>query len=269
MINSELQAELRARFNPDGSELRKIQMRQLEILRYIDEVCKQNNIPYWLSSGTLLGAVRHGGFIPWDDDIDIEMLGDDYDRFLRIMEYQSNSRYTMQTHKTDPAYVLQFGKLRDLFSEIKERIIIDRDYRLKGVFVDIFPMEYSPWRRVAVLGEYLLRICMATNRINQHRMRYICRCCCYSISFNVIAPLVRFITQFRKTNCLRHRFGSMFHKERYIEDIFPLSHIEFEGCLLSVPGNYDAYLSRMFGNYMKLPELDSLNSHTANISFLD
>ena len=74
MNNSSLQQELRARFNPDGSLLRRHQLRMLEMLTYIDGVCVQHDIPYWLSSGTLLGAVRHGGFIPWDDDVDIELL---------------------------------------------------------------------------------------------------------------------------------------------------------------------------------------------------
>ena len=76
MITDTLQNELRERYNPDGSILRKQQLRMLEMLQYIDFVCKKHNIRYWLCSGTLLGAVRHGGFIPWDDDVDIEMLND-------------------------------------------------------------------------------------------------------------------------------------------------------------------------------------------------
>ena len=77
MIDATIQQQLRERFNPEGSMLRKQQQRMLEILLHIDEVCTEHNIKYWLSSGTLLGAVRHGGFIPWDDDLDIEMLKED------------------------------------------------------------------------------------------------------------------------------------------------------------------------------------------------
>lgn len=86
MITDTLQNELRERYNPDGSILRKQQLRMLEMLQYIDFVCKKHNIRYWLCSGTLLGAVRHGGFIPWDDDVDIEMLREDYKRLVRILK---------------------------------------------------------------------------------------------------------------------------------------------------------------------------------------
>ena len=70
------QAALRQRFNPDGSLLRRQQMRMLELLIEVDRICKKHNIKYWLGSGTLIGAARHKGFIPWDDDLDIEMLWD-------------------------------------------------------------------------------------------------------------------------------------------------------------------------------------------------
>ena len=80
---TEMNEELRKRFNPEGSMLRRQQMRMLEILLEVDRICKKHDIPYWLSSGTLIGAMRHDGFIPWDDDLDIEMLRSDY---LRLME---------------------------------------------------------------------------------------------------------------------------------------------------------------------------------------
>ena len=85
MIDEKLQVELRDIFNPEGSDLRKLQLRILEILKFVDSVCKTHGIQYWLSSGTCLGAVRHGGFIPWDDDVDIEMFEKDYIRFCKIM----------------------------------------------------------------------------------------------------------------------------------------------------------------------------------------
>ena len=77
--------ELRSRFNPEGSLLRRQQNRMTEILIEVDRICKKHHIQYWLSSGTLLGAVRHKGFIPWDDDMDIEMLRTDYERLMKIL----------------------------------------------------------------------------------------------------------------------------------------------------------------------------------------
>ena len=79
-----MDSELRKRFNPDGSLLRRQQLRMLELLEVIDVICRKHQIPYWLSSGTLIGAARHKGFIPWDDDLDIEMLRSDYLRLLKV-----------------------------------------------------------------------------------------------------------------------------------------------------------------------------------------
>ena len=80
-----MDSELRKRFNPDGSLLRRQQLRMLELLEVIDVICRKHQIPYWLSSGTLIGAARHKGFIPWDDDLDIEMLRSDYLRLLKVL----------------------------------------------------------------------------------------------------------------------------------------------------------------------------------------
>ena len=79
------QDDLRARFNPDGSLLRRQQLRMLDILLEVDKICKKHDIRYWLSSGTLIGAMRHDGFIPWDDDLDIEMLRSDYVRLMKVL----------------------------------------------------------------------------------------------------------------------------------------------------------------------------------------
>lgn len=89
--------ELRQRYNPEGSLLRRHQLRMLEILKEIDRICQKHRIDYWLSSGTLLGAVRHGGFIPWDDDLDIEMERKDYLRLLQLLPEELNDAYLLQT----------------------------------------------------------------------------------------------------------------------------------------------------------------------------
>ena len=85
MIDEATQKALRAAYNPDGSDLRRHQLVMLDMLIWLDSLCLRHEIPYWLSSGTLLGAVRHGGFIPWDDDVDIELMLPDYLRLIKAI----------------------------------------------------------------------------------------------------------------------------------------------------------------------------------------
>ena len=101
MMDCKTQKELRETYNPDGSLLRKHQLKMLEMLKYIDQVCRKHAIDYWLCSGTLLGAVRHGGFIPWDDDVDIEMRKEDYQRLIEILKRDIKAGYALQIHETD------------------------------------------------------------------------------------------------------------------------------------------------------------------------
>ena len=87
MIDYTTQLKLRQQFNPDGSPLRQLQIRLLDLLRFFDDFCNEHGIKYWLSSGTCLGAIRHGGFIPWDDDVDVEMLDEDYQNYYMNLEF--------------------------------------------------------------------------------------------------------------------------------------------------------------------------------------
>ena len=105
-----MDSELRKRFNPDGSLLRRQQLRMLELLEVIDVICRKHQIPYWLSSGTLIGAARHKGFIPWDDDLDIEMLRSDYLRLLKVLPQELPDNLALQTNETDPNYIFIYGK---------------------------------------------------------------------------------------------------------------------------------------------------------------
>lgn len=256
MIDTRIQQQLRDRFNPEGSMLRKQQLRMLEILIYIDKVCKEHNIKYWLSSGTLLGAVRHGGFIPWDDDLDIEMLREDYEKFIKV--FPNSDKYALQTNHTDQYYYYNFAKVRDLNSRIEE-YERDKYYRYRGLFVDVFTLEYMPYSVCTFFGKIFGRIdYWAYNYCNKHPIWDIVKSLQKGaqVIFDICRPVFNKISKE-----LHHSYGSSFLKARYLEDIIPLTEIQFEGKYFPAPKNYDHYLKVIFGEYEKLPDLRSITNH--------
>ena len=123
--------------------LRRAQLKQLSILEEIDRICRKHDIKYWLDGGTLLGAVRHGGFIPWDDDIDIAMTLDDSRRFAEIAPNELRSGLVLQTPETENTRepIMKVRDLNSFYVEGNEDFSLDYS---KGLFVDIFPFISYP-----------------------------------------------------------------------------------------------------------------------------
>ena len=122
-------------------ELGQAKLVMLKLLRVFDDICRKNNLKYWLDGGTLIGAIRHNGFIPWDDDIDVAMLSDDYEKFIEIAQQELPDDVFLQTRKTDKKYPLYITKLRDKYSTYEEQNVARLNCH-KGIFIDIFPMDY-------------------------------------------------------------------------------------------------------------------------------
>lgn len=257
MLDKETNSLLRAKYNPEGSKLRSLQLRELEILKYIDRFCTENNIKYWLSGGSCLGAIRHGGFIPWDDDIDIEMLDKDYRRFERLMLSQPKCKYVFHCRKSDPNYFLGFGKLRDLCSIINESKGFDKHYRYKGCFVDVFPVAPSNSIKLYAIG---LRISSKLQDAicGQKKLRSLF----WKSVSKLSTPLLTFLSTIGAKCNYRYRIGIPFSNVLDYRDFKEISYVEFENLKLPVPKNFHSYLTRMYGDYMSLPSDSDIQIHT-------
>lgn len=258
--------DLRAKYNPNGSILRQHQLKMLDILIVIDKICKKYDIKYWISDGTLLGAVRHGGFIPWDDDLDIQMMRKDFKHFIKIVSKELPANLVLQTHKTDKGYVAPYAKIRDLHSAISEYYNSDINYKYKGIYIDIFPMEkcsYVFTRIADSIHAHLLY------KISHFRAGLIRR-----IYLNFIFKLLTFIySLFRLLDWLFVRkenftftYGTACGYYNFVNsDVMPLSEINFENHIFSAPHAPESILKKQYGNYMELPAEESREIHTLSV----
>jgi len=245
-------AALRAQYNPEGSDLRKAQMRMLDILKVVDGICQKHGLKYWLTCATLLGAIRHGGFVPWDDDLDIAMMRDDYLKLMEILPKELPDNLELQNDVTEPGYVYLYAKVRDKNSLIVETCDVNKRFKQQGLFIDIFPMEASIFALCKISAPLFNRMCfnVALNRGTDCALYKFNR----TLLTKVLFPAFRLISKLGSKDKIHHTFGVNFLQEKTSDMIFPLGKVEFEGVELSAPGNPDAYLTRHFGNYMKLPD---------------
>ena len=256
--------ELKARFNPEGSPLRRQQLVMLDMVKELDRICRKHNIPYFLYGGTLLGAIRHNGFIPWDDDLDVGLMRKDYQRLMKVLPEELPSHIVLQTNDTDKNYFYFFAKLRDTRSFLDEGAY-DRCFKYRGIFIDIFPFDklqlplqrlklqsyaYTLYRKGNGDGAALRKI-RALTWFNRH------------ISF----PVLRGISRLTGGKTLTYDFGIPFHIVYDEKDVFPLTTHRFEDTELSVPGNSDHMLRSQFGDYMRLPDLDKVEHHVVKLEF--
>lgn len=262
MISEKLQNQLRMQYNPDGSKLRRHQLVMLDLLIHFDKICREHNIKYWLSSGTCLGAIRHGGFIPWDDDLDVEMLREDYLKLEKV--FQETDLYVLQTYKNDPYYVVPFAKLRNKNTRIVEHGQ-DFRYKYKGIYIDVFILEKSPQKIVEFYNKIAWKLLMLGAKPTLGRFGKFMFFVGKSLFYKMVT-ITRLLCRNLKNNQLLHTYGSGFswnHREK--EWIFPLAKASFEGYEFPVPYDCDSYLKTMYKNYMDLPNLNNIKPHTVDV----
>lgn len=160
------------------------------------------------------------------------------------------------------------GKLRDTDSFLAETNDYDRNFTYQGIYIDIFPMEYIPYRLAWIAGHMQGQIYKQLNRksLNETTIqRNINRI--YRFNTRIGFPVLRFFSKMFPVKTIRHSFGTAYFSPRFAEDLFPLNRIEFEGELFPAPHDTHAYLTKIYGDYMKLPDLDKISPHYKEIRF--
>ncbi|MDR1764103.1 MAG: LicD family protein [Dysgonamonadaceae bacterium] len=272
--NSKESQEDLSQYNPEGSVLRKAQRRMLEILVEFDRVCRKNNIPYWLSAGTLLGAKRHGGFIPWDDDIDVLMLKKDSKRLVRALERDLSPQFRLQNRKTDKNYCFFFAKIRDTKSQI---IMSDDneskfDYKYKGLYIDVLPIvpKILPVKLKKLVEQHIIYRYELRKNSKDKFHRFLNSTLILLYPFYYLCTYIpAYLGKFLGLKNYAYPPGVFFSNVRRIDEIFPLSKITFEGIEFNAPHNVDAYLTRLYGDYMKIPPKGHRETHLHDIEIED
>lgn len=246
--------------------LREMQLAELDILTEVAKVCEAEGIPYWLDSGTLLGAVRHGGFIPWDDDIDICMPIEDIPRFVAAARKRLPKHLQVQTPDTEPELRMPVCKVRNLNSFMVEAADDFAKSYAKGLFIDIFPMHDWPSFGPKFSKRVARGYCRA-NAILHAQHTYSWRACAELFYFGAKRALLKtawtvgslFVGKGKYySNTLNNSGNGNRHLR---SSIFPLGTILFEGRTFAAPADPDAYLKDLFGNYMALPPEDQRTGH--------
>lgn len=259
--------ELKARFNPEGSPLRRQQMVMLRMVKELDRICKKHDIPYFLYGGTLLGAFRHNGFIPWDDDLDVAMFRKDYMRLAKVLPDELPDDIAFQNNDTDKNYFFFVAKLRDKRSFLDENSF-DKVFKERGIFIDIFPLDrLLPWTQRLRLQSVAYNLFRKGNG-NESAMKKIKVLTWFNrhVSF----PLLRGLSRLSGTKALMCDYGIPFHNIYDPQDVFPLTTHDFEGVQLPVPDNSHHMLQTMYGDYMQFPgDLDNVYHHIKHLEIYE
>lgn len=259
-------------------ELREYQLAQLELLDITDEICKTKNLTYYLIGGTLLGAIRHNGFIPWDADIDIAMPREDYEAFLKYWVENPSERYFYQHFSTEKNHLCPHAilKIKNTKVVMNERISKYKP-KYEGIYMDIFPLDNPPelLEQQKKQEEKIKKI----RRIIELKSGYEYSSISILKKFakkllQIILIPVSFVHLNRKMdNCMKKYsssngkyFVSMASHYSYWKQLMPKeiygkpTRVSFENKLYNAPAKVDEYLTRIYKDYMKLPAEDNLYS---------
>ncbi len=247
-----------------GSSLRELQNCILEIMKYIDRLCRESGIAYFIMGGTALGAVRHGGFIPWDDDLDIFMTPAEYGRFRGAMQTDGSESYVLQEWRTTPDY-LEYAKVRKNGTAFIEAQFAGRTDLHQGIYVDIMLLHKVPDNRFLQRLVYVQSKYVTLYALSQRGWKPKTGMQAAALRLLKLLP-----NRLLAKHCYRriYRYDSKaehFHysywitKASFRQGLFEPSMFErpaetaFENCRLLCPQSIEQYLTLRYGDYHRLP----------------
>ena len=262
----------------EKEQLRKIQIVTNDILDEVVRVCEENNIIYYLAYGTLLGAVCHKGFIPWDDDIDIWMFRDDYDRFVEIANDCLHDGYFLQNSDTDGCFPVAMSKVRMSGTFSSENSFGNEGN--KGIFIDIFPLDKYPnnrekarkiWKKCCRINKLIVVTFLKSSNHRSSIKNLTIKLSQLLLNRKLlINKLFSIIYRYSKINSTKYGLYTDSPFEFFdFSDLGNDTFMLFANKKYRVPNNYEYILEEIYGDYMKLPPADERKHHFKDIDFGD
>lgn len=257
----------------DSSSLRKLQLIELMTLLEFKRICDKYNLKYFLIGGTLLGAVRHKGFIPWDDDVDVGMFRSDFQKFISICSNELDSRWFLQSNDTDNGYANVFAKIRlngTVFKETTDEHALTHT----GIYIDIFPFDNISSSKISQKMVTLVlnpveRICHyklghkypSTNNLFVLSYRFFCKFISFVVPKNYVFHLRNYLLSMwdSKSTGFMHNWPFKITPTAYFDELVD---VEFETVQFPAPKHYDEYLTLFYGDYMKIPPENERPKHS-------
>lgn len=250
----------------DNETLIKTQNRLLEMGIVITDILEKHNINYMLAFGTLLGAARHKGFIPWDDDFDLQIFDDDYDKAIKFLKEELPNNLFVEDEKSEPLYFHAWAHVKDLYSLTEcELFPQDSFYCHKGISVDLYRIKKMP---LFELDDFLYK--ENINYLNRRKQKGLIKEEEYKVRAKKATTTISTTSKEKETKRSILGFVSSYNNYYYeIEDVFPLSPIAFCEHYFMSPNNYDKILTSTYGNYMKLPPKEKQRNHYSKVIFIN
>lgn len=267
----------------EPSVLKRVQDTQLGILEDFIKVCEKYDLVYFMLGGTGIGVVRHQGFIPWDDDIDVAMPREDYDKFMEVMDQELGDRYKILTPLVDKNYACNVTHLQKKGTKFVPYVSRKMKCDL-CIDIDIFPLDHMPddpakrrrqLKKTWILNK-LIFLCgspepiIPLNGIKKQVARIICASTHYMLKILHVSPRFLYkclLREAKRYNDQKTKYINAFEvtmsDRAYIsqKELFPLKKMPFEHLMVNMPNDYDTYLRRLFGDYMQLPPKDKRVNH--------